>query len=88
MENLYAYYGVDWLASSLSVLMIFFLGNKNKVGFLFGLSANLSWLLFAWLAASPAIFLSNTIFFVLHVRGAVRWKKTAAQDRAVFEGQS
>lgn len=47
MEILTQYYGVDWLASIFAVLMIYYLGNKNPLGFVFGIGANLSWIGFA-----------------------------------------
>lgn len=74
IETITHYYGIDWLASSLSVLMIYFLGNKNRIGFFFGISANLSWLIFAVMASSPPIFVSNCIFLVLNMRGIGKWK--------------
>lgn len=69
------YYGFDWLAASLTMLMIYFLGNKNQIGFYFGLASNVNCLVFALLASSPPIFISNSIFFVLNIRGIARWKK-------------
>jgi nicotinamide riboside transporter PnuC len=72
--NFFNYYGFDWLASMFAVLMIYNLGNKNPVGFYFGLSANLSWFIFSVLASSVPIFLSNIIFFTLNVRGIYKWR--------------
>lgn len=74
IETLTHYYGIDWLASCLSVLMIYFLGNKTRIGFFFGISANLSWLVFAVMASSPPIFISNSIFLALNTRGLGKWK--------------
>lgn len=73
-ETLTRFYGIDWLASSLSVLMIYFLGNKNRIGFFFGISANLSWLVFAVIVSSPPIFISNAVFLILNSRGIRKWK--------------
>ena len=81
IETLTHYYGIDWLASSLAVLMIYHLGNKNPIGFYFGVSANLTWFVFAIMASSPPILLSNLVFFALNVRGISKWKlnsKTAS----------
>lgn len=76
-ETLTHYYGIDWLASILSMLMIYHLGNKNRIGFFFGISANLTWFIFAIMAMSPPIFLSHLIFFGLNIRGMVKWRKAA-----------
>jgi hypothetical protein len=54
--------------------MIYFLGNKNKLGFVFGLAANLSWMAFALITASLPIFLSNIVFMALNIRGLLRWR--------------
>lgn len=78
IEALTHYYGIDWLASSLAVLMIYFLGNQNRIGFYFGVAANLTWLVFAVLSASPPIFLSNTLFLFLNLRGIKKWKVSLA----------
>lgn len=67
------YYGVDWFAASMSVLMIYYIGNKNRIGFYFGLAANITWLIFAIMASSPPIFLSNVIFLLLNLRGISKW---------------
>lgn len=79
IETITHYYGIDWLASSLSMGMIYFLGNKNRIGFYFGISANLSWLVFAIMASSPPIFISNAIFLGLNIRGTQKWKITKTQ---------
>ena len=75
MDILTQYYGIDWLASALAVLMIYFLGNKNRIGFYFGVAANFNWFVFAILAASPPIFVSNLVFLGLNLRGIYKWKK-------------
>lgn len=74
LHTLTHYYGIDWLASAFAVLMIYFLGNQNRIGFYFGVAANLTWLVFAVLSASPPIFLSNTLFLFLNLRGIRKWK--------------
>lgn len=74
IEALTHYYGIDWLAFILSMLMIYHLGNKNRIGFYFGISANLTWFIFAIMASSPPIFLSHVIFFALNVRGINKWR--------------
>lgn len=80
MEILTRYYGIDWMASSLAVLMLYFLGNKNRIGFFFGVGANLNWLVFAIMASSPPIFLSNLVFLAMNLRGIYKWKKAATLE--------
>lgn len=73
-ETLTHYYGIDWLASSLSLLMIYSLGNKKRIGFYFGVAANLTWLVFAIITFNPPIFLSNTVFLVLNLHNISKWQ--------------
>lgn len=78
MNVLSQYYGIDWLASVFALLMIYFLGNKNPVGFMFGMAANVSWIGFAVLTTSIPIAIANIIFFTLNFRGLLKWKKLAS----------
>lgn len=83
LDTITHYDGIDWLASSFSMGMIYFLGNKNRIGIYFGLSANLSWLIFAILASSPPIFISNGIFLILNIRGTQKWKMEVSQKTSL-----
>lgn len=74
LESIVQYHGIDWVASSLAAMMNYFLGNKNRIGFYFGIAANLTWLAFAILAASPPIFLFNFVFLTLNLRSIRKWK--------------
>jgi len=74
LEFMVQYHGIDWVASSLAAMMNYFLGNKNRIGFYFGIAANLTWLAFAVFAASPPIFLFNLVFLALNVRSIRKWK--------------
>ncbi len=38
------YYGLDWLAMALSLLALWLIGNKNRLGFAAFVLANLTWM--------------------------------------------
>jgi nicotinamide riboside transporter PnuC len=79
-QNLLQFYGIDWLASTMTVAMIYSLGNGRRIGFGFGVIANLSWIVFASLAASLPILLSNIIFLALNIRGWRAWQSPHTQE--------
>jgi len=75
------FYGIDWLASLMAVAMIYNLGNGRRIGFGFGVIANISWLVFAVLAASMPILLSNLVFLALNLRGWRAWQSKQVQEQ-------
>ncbi len=69
------YYGIDWLATVCGLTGVFLLGNKNKIGFLIFMMASASWVTFGVLVGSWAVVLGSTIFFVMHLRGFLKWRR-------------
>lgn len=69
------YHGFDWLAMLASLTAMYLLGNKNRFGFVAFMIANFSWILIGYWAGSLAISLGNITFFVMNVRGFMRWQK-------------
>ncbi len=67
------YYGIDWLATVFGLTGVYFLGNKNKIGFLLFMGASLSWATFGFLTSSIPITIGSTIFFLMHLRGFINW---------------
>jgi hypothetical protein len=74
MIDLFKYYGLDWIAMSLSVAAMILLGNKVKWGFTLFMLANFTWILLGlFLLNSYAIVLGNFIFFITNTRGFLKW---------------
>lgn len=74
MDTLLNYYGLDWLAMSLSLLAVWMLGNKNKFGFLVFIAANALWVaLGLTLIQSYGIVVGNLFFLVSNARGFSTW---------------
>ena len=75
MEILFKYDGIDWLAMIMTFLALYYLGEKKRFGFIFGILASISWLTFGVLVDSIANILANVIFIVLNLRGYANWKE-------------
>lgn len=76
MDHLFNYYGLDWLAMSLSLLAVWMLGNKSKFGFLVFVAANAIWVaLGLTLIHSYGIVVGNLFFLVSNARGFANWWK-------------
>ena len=69
------YYGIDWFATICGLTAVFLLGNKNKYGFLVFMMASASWVTFGLLIGSFAVVLGSTIFFIMHFRGWLKWRR-------------
>lgn len=76
MNTLFNFYGLDWLAMGLSLLAVWMLGNKNKLGFLVFVAANALWVVLGLaLIHSYGIVVGNLFFLVSNARGFVNWWK-------------
>lgn len=76
MDDFLRYWGLDWLAMSLSLLSVYLLGNKNRVGFLVFAASNSTWIFLGltWMT-SLGIAVGNTIFLFMNIRGFVKWTR-------------
>ncbi len=74
------FYGVDWVATFAGLTGVYLIGSKNKYGFLIMMVASLSWMTVGFMIGSLALILGSTVFFSLHVRGWLRWKKEARME--------
>ncbi len=74
------YFGIDWLATFAGLTGVYLIGNKNKYGFLIMMIASISWMTVGFLIQSLALILGSAVFFALHVRGWVRWRRDARVD--------
>lgn len=74
------FYGLDWAAMIFSLAALYFLGSKNRTGFLFFIAANICWMFVGWLAPSFAIIVGNLVFAVSNLRGYRKWRPVASGD--------
>ena len=68
-------YGIDWLATVCGLTGVYLIGNKNRYGFLIMMVASLSWMTVGFIIGSLALMAGSTVFFGLHVRGWMKWRR-------------
>lgn len=82
MEELFGtYYGLDWVAMITSFLFMYYIGNKKRIGFLYGLMAAGAWIYTNTIAHLWAGVLLNVILIGLHVRGYLKWGKANSNTK-------
>lgn len=74
--GLFQFYAVDWLATVAGLTGVYLIGSKKRIGFLIMMVASLSWLTVGFLIQSLALILGSAVFFSLHVRGWLKWKRS------------
>lgn len=79
------FYGIDWLATACGLTGVFLLGNKNKYGFLIFMMASASWVTFGVMTGSLAVIIGSTIFFVMHFRGWLKWRRDERESTFEIE---
>jgi fatty-acid desaturase len=76
MEIFLKYYTLDWAAMILSLLAVYLLGNKNKLGFISFSMANMVWIFLGFFFMnSLGIAIGNIVFLIMNVRGFISWNK-------------
>lgn len=74
------YFGVDWIATVAGLTGVYLIGSKNKYGFLVMMIASVSWMTVGFMIQSLALIFGSVVFFSLHVRGWVKWRRDARVD--------
>jgi nicotinamide riboside transporter PnuC len=75
MDILLKYNGLDWLAMASSLLSVYLMGNKNRIGFLSYMLANVLWIyLGTFKMQSFGISIGNIFFLLMNLRGYLKWK--------------
>jgi hypothetical protein len=75
------YFGIDWLAMSLTFTAIYLLGNKSRYGFVIMMLGNLCWSAIGVWAQSYAMVIANLGFLSMNARGYMKWapEKSSAE---------
>lgn len=79
---LFQYYGVDWLATVLTFLAIWLIGDRNKQGFYIMIAGNCCWVVLGGLTQSIALIVANLLFVTLNVRAIINWSKPDSDNHA------
>jgi hypothetical protein len=83
VENLFAHYGVDWLAMALSLYGAYLLGNKQKLGFIIFAISNVFWVLLGlFFMSSYGMAIGNSLFFLINVRGFINWNRATLKEES------
>ena len=77
MPDLFQYYGTDWLGMVFTFANLYLLGDKKKIGFVFGFFASICWLAFTIMANSIPGAFANAVFAFLNIRAYIKWGKKA-----------
>jgi len=70
-----SYYGLDWLAMTLSFLAVWLIGGKRRTGFIVFAGANITWLVVGVMAESAGILIGNLGFLAMNLRNYWKWSK-------------
>jgi hypothetical protein len=84
VENIFAHYGIDWLAMALSLYAAYLLGNKQKLGFIIFAISNIFWVLLGlFFMSSYGMAIGNFLFFLINVRGFINWNRSTVKEESV-----
>lgn len=72
-DLVFQYYGIDLVATGLTLVGIYQVGNKQKAGFVSALIGNSLWLAFGVMSASAGILIANLAIAALNLRGYRKW---------------
>ncbi len=75
MEIIFKYHGIDWIAIIMTFLTLYYLGEKRRFGFVFGIVASISWMIFGILVDSIANIVAKVSYIALNLRGYLNWKE-------------
>ena len=73
------FFGIDWLATVCGLTGVYLIGSKNRYGFLIMMVASLSWMAVGFMISSTALIFGSAVFFGLHVRGWMKWRRDARE---------
>jgi hypothetical protein len=73
--TLFKYYGTDWIAMILTMIAIYMIGNRQRFGFIFMITANVCWLIVGVLTQSFALLVANVVFSTMNIRAFVKWSR-------------
>lgn len=74
------YYCTDWITFLCNLIAIWLIGSGKKYGFLFGLVACATDLIFGFLTESWAIKTSAMLFMIFNLRAYYKWNKNGNKE--------
>lgn len=77
MNDIFKYYGFDWVGMVATFASLYLLGEKKWYGFIFGAIASAAWAIFSYMAGSWASLIANVVFFFLNLVNFWKWKRNS-----------
>ncbi len=73
----YSYFGILGVGIPILAFLIFayFLGNKDRKGFIVMMSGNSCWIAMGFLVGSIGLIIANSVFFAMNTRGLLKWSQ-------------
>jgi len=67
------YYGIDWIAMVASVLFIYLVANQKREGFIWGVIANITWIILNLWAQIYAGVVLGVVTLIMNIIGFIKW---------------
>jgi hypothetical protein len=77
---------MDWIASFITMVNVWLLGEQNKYGWVVGMAGNVLWVVYSlWLTWQIPLAILNVVFLGLNIRGYKNWSEEEVEES---EGQA
>lgn len=65
----------SFILSALSLLSLWLMGNKNKLGIVVGLANQLLWVVYALMLKQYGLLIGVIAYTIIHIRNLAKWSK-------------
>ena len=65
----------SFILSALSLLSLWLMGNKNKLGIVVGLANQLLWVVYAVMLKQYGLLIGVIAYTIIHIRNLAKWSK-------------
>ena len=65
----------SFILSALSLLSLWLMGNKNKLGIVVGLANQLLWVVYAVMLKQYGLLIGVIAYMIIHIRNLAKWSK-------------
>lgn len=66
---------LSYVLSALSLLSLWLMGNKNKLGIVVGLANQLLWVVYAVMLKQYGLLIGVIAYTIIHIRNLAKWSK-------------
>lgn len=66
---------MDWILSFISMIMLWFMGNKNKYAPFLGIIGQMLWIYYAASLKQYGLLVGTIGYLIIHVRNAYKWNE-------------